>query len=237
MRKLMITTAALLAAGSAYAADLPSRAAPIVYAPVFTWAGFYIGLNAGYGFSDSHTTAFVDVGIAPGAAYTFSQGDNGGFIGGAQIGYNWQFGQIVAGVEADIQYADLGHHRDFAPYYFGGGGSSGNYFGTVRGRLGYAFDRALVYLTGGLAYGDFGGSDFFGGSDTKAGWTLGGGFEYAFTPNWTARIEGLYVAVNRGNRYGTVTGLTGGGATTTYAVTSGKNNDVGIVRVGVNYKF
>lgn len=230
---LLAATALTVMSGVASAADLPTSKgapmAPVVYAPVFTWQGFYVGLNAGYGFSDNRNVTFTS---GTGVVTTFSDSNDGGFVGGGQIGYNWQFGQIVAGVEADIQYADLGRKSDFAPFYYGGGNDS-SYFGTVRGRLGYAFDRALIYVTGGLAYGDVGGSSF-GSNNTKAGYTLGAGVEYAFTPNWTAKIEGLYVNIDRGNRGYVVAGPT---AATTYAVTSGKNNDFGVVRVGLNYKF
>jgi outer membrane immunogenic protein len=232
---LLAATALTVMSASASAADLPTSKgapiAPIVYAPVFTWTGFYVGLNAGYGWQESRSVSFYDARTGANLA-TFSNGSDGGFVGGGQIGYNWQFGQFVAGVEADIQYADLGgNNNGFAPYYFGGNSNNGNYFGTVRGRLGYAFDRALIYVTGGLAYGDVG-SNVFSNSDTRAGWTVGGGLEYAFTPNWTAKIEGLYVNIDRGNNNGGVLLAVPG-----VAVATNKNNDFGVVRVGVNYKF
>ena len=137
-----------------------------------------------------------------------------------------QTGAFVYGAEADIQYANLGRSHNVAGLEFGSR-SSDNYFGTVRGRLGYSFDRALVYVTGGLAYGDIGST---WNKTTKAGWTLGGGVEYAFTNNWTAKIEGLYVNIDRGSRahYDGSTGRT---------YTSDKNSDMGVVRVGLNYKF
>jgi outer membrane immunogenic protein len=224
MRKLLLASVALAAVSApAFAADLPSRkyepAAPVVYAPVFTWTGFYVGLNAGVGFSQSNNTN-VTVG---GVTTTYSSGDNNGFVGGGQVGYNWQTGQFVFGVEADIQYADLGRNNNIGGFYYGG--SSSNYFGTVRGRVGYAFDRALLYVTGGLAYGDVGGGV---SSNTNAGWTVGGGLEYAFTNNWTAKIEGLYVNIDRGS---------GTFVAPTYVVNVDKNSDFGVVRVGLNYKF
>jgi outer membrane immunogenic protein len=231
MRKILLASVALAAVSApALAADLPSRkyepAAPVVYAPVFTWTGFYVGLNAGVGFSQSNNTTVTDFGPVTPGTYTYSQGNNNGFVGGAQAGYNWQTGQFVFGVETDIQYADLGNKHDFGGYYYGGSSNNGNYFGTVRGRVGYAFDRALIYVTGGLAYGDIGGG--IGNSSTKAGYTVGGGLEYAFTNNWTAKIEGLYVNIDRGNAiyYGP-----------TYTVHESKNTDFGVVRVGLNYKF
>ena len=230
---LLAATALTVMSGAASAADLPTSKgapmAPVVYAPVFTWTGFYVGLNAGYGFTNNRDVTFYS---STGAVFTStSRNNDGGFVGGGQIGYNWQFGQIVAGVEADIQYADLGgKNNGFAPIFTSRGNSS-NYFGTVRGRVGYAFDRALIYVTGGLAYGDVGNNGFGNNDDTKVGYALGGGLEYAFTPNWTAKIEGLYVNIDRGNRTTFIAG------TPSYTVVSGKNNDFGVVRAGLNYKF
>jgi len=232
MRSTSLAAAAVALAalsGTALAADLPQRysaPAPAVYAPVFTWTGFYVGLNAGYGWQNSSDISFYNTAL--GTTAVLSNSNDGGFVGGAQAGYNWQMGQFVFGAEADIQYADLGGNGNWAPYYYGGS-SNGNYFGTVRARLGFAVDRALFYVTGGLAYGDVGHS-IFGGSGTKAGWTVGAGVEYAFTPNWTARIEGLYVNIDRGNGSGYLVG-------TPYYVTSSKSNDFGVIRAAINYKF
>ena len=231
MRKLLLAATALTAVSApAFAADLPSRttapAAPVAYAPpAFTWTGFYIGVNAGYGWSNCGDTTFA----GPGGTFVFSSGDDGGFVGGGQIGYNMQTGAFVWGLETDIQYADFGGDRTYGG--FAVTSSNGNYFGTVRGRIGFAMDRALFYVTGGLAYGDIG-DRIFGSNDTRAGWTLGGGVEYAFTNNWTAKVEGLWVNIDRGNRYGSYTDLTG-----TYLVTQSKNNDFGVIRAGLNYKF
>jgi outer membrane immunogenic protein len=232
MRKsLMAATVLSALSAPAFAADLPSRqvapAAPVAYAPVFTWTGFYVGLNAGYGWANSNDVSFVNT--VTGATTTFSNGNDGGFVGGGQLGYNFQTGAFVFGLETDIQYADLGGSTTYG--VFGTYGNNGNYFGTVRGRLGFAMDRTLLYVTGGLAYGDIG-SNIFGGDDTRVGWTVGGGVEYAFTNNWTAKLEGLYVNIDRGNRGGVVAV-----GPSTFAVTQGKNNDFGVVRVGLNYKF
>lgn len=148
--------AGTLAAGSARAADLPRRAeAPPVLPipPAFTWTGFYVGVNAGYGFK-SATSRFTD------ATYgTVTGGGNGGgIVGGAQAGYNYQFtpgSGFVVGLETDFQGAGFARGSTAAigttPYY--NVSPSLDYFGTVRGRVGYAFDRWLLYGTGGLAYG------------------------------------------------------------------------------------
>ena len=157
----------------------PGRPAPITttYVPVFTWTGFYVGVNAGYGWTQSNNVTFT---TPTGLWTTYSSGNNSGFTGGGQIGYNMQYNQFVFGLETDIQYADFGKKN----YYSTGLGpfptfatDNGNYFGTVRGRVGYAIDRTLIYVTGGLAYGDVG--QTVGNASTNWGWTLGGGVEYA----------------------------------------------------------
>jgi len=235
MRKLLLASASLAAlSGTAFAADLPARstapAAPIVYAPIFTWTGFYVGVNAGIGFGGkSSSTTFVPAPGTVGPVVYYSGDDQSGFVGGAQAGYNWQTGPFVIGAEADIQYADLGKKYYYSD--FGLSSDAGSYFGTVRLRAGYAFDRFLVYATGGLAYGDVG-ERLFGGSNTRAGWTVGGGVEYAFTNNWTVKLEGLYVNIDQGNNTGTISTDIGD-----YLVERSKNNDFGVVRVGLNYKF
>jgi outer membrane immunogenic protein len=240
-----VAFAGLVSASTAFAADLPARVAPPpvipVAVPIFTWTGFYLGVNAGYGFgTNDDSTVFV-----PGVGLVNSGGgDNGGFVGGGQIGYNYQIGQFVLGVETDLQFADLGNDRNdafigAAPFFGAGGGAGLDYFGTVRARAGFAIDRALIYATGGFAYGGgdsnnncFVGTVFAGcgGNDTATGWTLGGGLEYAFTNNLTAKLEGLYVNLDRGNQ-DVVNPATG-------IVFPGNNNtEFGVVRAGLNYKF
>jgi outer membrane immunogenic protein len=185
---------------------------------LFTWTGFYVGVNAGYGWSTGNNDVFI-----PGIG-TVSSGDNGGFVGGGQIGYNYQIGSFVVGVETDLQYADIGGRRDDNLALGFNDNGSDNYFGTVRARAGVAFDRALLYVTGGFAYGDVGGN----GGGSNGGWTLGGGVEYAFTNNLTAKIEGLYVNIDRSNDRFLVP---------TTAFLSNRDNEFGVVRAGLNYKF
>jgi outer membrane immunogenic protein len=235
MRALLLSTVALAAISStALAADLPSRTAPVtpVYAPVFTWTGLYIGLNAGVGWADNTNVFISDTRLG---STSLSVGSDAGFVGGGQIGYNFQTGAFVFGVEADIQYADLSSKANWSgySYTFNGGGSQ--YFGTVRARAGYAFDRVLVYVTGGLAYGGLN-DNWWGGDNSNTGWTIGGGVEYAFTNNWTAKIEGLYVNLDNGSHTETVA-YTSGGVPAVATVSSGSSQGGGVVRVGVNYKF
>ncbi|GGG34222.1 membrane protein [Chelatococcus composti] len=225
MKKILlagVAAAGLIASGAAaFAADLPSRnvapVAPAPVLPIFTWTGFYAGVNAGYGWGEFSKAPGFD--------------DPDGFVGGAQIGYNYQIGQFVVGLETDIQYSDLsGKTRPvtFADGNVGVGRGEVEYFGTVRGRIGAAFDRALIYVTGGLAYGEtkFRGLDTTAGlsfskSKTTAGWTIGGGLEYAFTDNITAKAEYLYVDLGDNRYYGA------NKAETKFSV----------VRAGLNYKF
>lgn len=214
--------AALLASTTAFAADLPSRkqapVAPVVYAPAFTWTGAYVGLNAGYGFGKITK------------AGTYFE-DPKGFVGGGQVGYNYQLpNNVVVGVETDLQYADLRSKVNATGVAAGlpAGTKNGvEYFGTVRPRVGYAMDRTLLYVTAGLAYGNqkLNVPGVGSGSSTNLGWTAGGGAEYAFTNNITGKVEGLYVNLDNHNYV----------ATTRVSTKSG--SEFGVVRAGVNYKF
>jgi outer membrane immunogenic protein len=234
MKKILLSSVALLGlTAGAMAADLPSRRAPapvvpVAVVPVFTWTGFYLGVNAGGAWNTNNDKVFV-----PGVG-TVGGNSNAGFTGGGQIGYNYQMGMFVLGVETDLQYADLGRkNNDFLLLgnnaALVGRGSSNNFFGTVRARAGVAFDRALVYATGGFAYGDVG--NRFGGNSTNGGWTVGAGIEYAFTNNLTAKVEGLYVNLERNNNDLVALGLANA------AAIKNKNNEFGVIRAGLNYKF
>ena len=223
MKKILLASVALFGfAGAATAADLPVRAAPpapvFSAVPVFTWTGFYVGVNAGYGWQDSNDgSVFVPGGTIPGVAGggTIVYGDDNGdgFVGGGQIGYNYQIGSFVVGLEGDIQYADFGGDDRFD---FDRDGiadddfNNSDWFGTVRARAGVAFDRALIYATGGFAF-----------ADDATGWTVGGGLEYAFTNNLSAKVEGLYVNLDQDDNF------------------LGIDNDAefGVVRAGLNFRF
>lgn len=200
MKKLLAgLVLAAAAAAPAHAADLayPAPAAYAAPAPVFSWTGFYVGGNAGYGWG---TADYSD--------------DTDGFLGGVQAGYNWQVGQVVFGLETDIQASNI-ESPNFTL----------DYFGTIRARLGFAMDQFLVYGTGGFAYGS-GSYEVLGltNSQTQTGWTIGAGGEYAFAPNWSARVEYLYVDLGSQN-FDTITGPVDVGT------------DANIVRLGVNYRF
>src|SRR4051812_37562754 len=385
MKKLLLSSVALLGLTvGATAADLPLRPVtlPYVAVPVFTWTGFYVGVNAGYGWHDDNNDDSLNNGLGfnglgTGLAVQTNAGlqpvvpltgnnsvlDNGrrgrdGFVGGGQVGYNYQFtpgSGFVIGIEADAQYADFRRNDDdcvFGGCGFGGFGGLGSggvftaspvapiapgsgianptgvgtgalgnvalfngglggfggfgtglngrrdieWFGTVRGRLGYAWDRLLVYATGGFAYTDrdnrndceFGGCFGFGtggvangaalvntgfyinpaalfaGSlvgptgggfffeernNNNWGWTVGGGVEYAFTNNITAKIEVLYVNFDNDRRNnngfgGNVVGVSNTGAAVVDGQLGGlgfdnnrRRDDFAVVRAGLNFKF
>jgi outer membrane immunogenic protein len=265
MKKILLSSVALLGfTAGAMAADLPSRAAPapmIAAVPIFTWTGFYVGVNAGYGWGDSNANSiFVPAGTfvtAPLASGVVDFDDEGGdgFVGGGQVGYNYQIGQFVIGVEADLQFADLGGGSGtafvpagFPATYVPAGTAGGlDYFGTVRARLGFAFDRALLYATGGLAFGGGDGGDNFNGflnddgDDTRTGWALGGGVEYAITNNLTFGLEGLWVNLDRSDNgafIGTETVL--GNVVPVFAPgvrDDDDENDFFVARAKLNFKF
>ncbi|GJD96079.1 outer membrane protein [Methylobacterium iners] len=278
VKKILLAGAATaLISGAASAADLPRRAAPPVFVPVpvFTWTGAYFGINAGYAFSDNRdirTSGLNNLG-APGGANLQLNVDRGlrrgsvpleqdGFTGGGQIGYNYQFtpgSGIVVGLEADAQYTDLQRRRVetiFNPVFNPNVLTNVyqhdvNFIGTVRGRLGYAFDRVLVYGTGGFAYGDVtqtvtfqtGAPITYAGSraNIQTGYAYGGGIEYAlptdsflnFFKSSAVTIKAEYLRYDLGDR-SVLVGSTGGpgiGYVSTFS-TEGS-----LARAGLNYKF
>ena len=246
MKKFLMASAALLTmVASASAADLYTKA-PVHAAPVINWTGFYVGLNAGYGGGESV------LGLNAGPITFDMNNKSNGFLGGAQIGYNWQAGQIVYGLEADIQGSDVKSTSGLGLLgALGGGGGGGgfggdigttvDYFGTVRGRIGLMpWDRSLVYATGGLAYGQTTTSFLLPlGSNTKVGWTVGAGFEYMIAQNWSLKTEYLYVDLGKDDlNLGALGAIGGGGGP--FPVGAGgitEQTRMHVVRAGVNYHF
>jgi outer membrane immunogenic protein len=156
------------------------------------WAGFYAGVNAGSGWNDR--VQFEQI-TATGSEFGLNA--KGGF-GGGQVGYNWQgvwHPHLVLGVEADIQGSDISDTINAGHIVFK---NSLDWFGTVRGRLGYAFGPSLVYGTGGFAYGGIR-NEFtpFKFNDTATGYTVGGGLEYKFSPAWSAKVEYQFINLGR----------------------------------------
>lgn len=208
-----LAAATLLAAAPAFAADLPqpypTKAPPVAVAPAFSWTGFYLGANTGYSWG-SGKGGISDL-------------DPQGWLGGGQVGFNYQFGNnVVLGAEADLQGSNI---TDSAIDGVWDPRSKMDYFGTVRGRIGYAFDNVMPYFTGGLAWGhnEITNRDLGISSDnTHVGWTVGGGLEYALSNNWTVKAEYLYMDL--GDEYYSSIGEDAGLKTST-------------ARIGVNYKF
>ncbi|MEW6255663.1 MAG: outer membrane protein [Pseudomonadota bacterium] len=224
-----LSAAVLPASAADLARSYPTKA-PVVAVPVFSWTGFYIGGNVGWSWLNNDLNVSPAFGIP---ATSLSVGDANGFTGGLQVGYNWQFvNNVVLGIEADVQWADLGSSSvaivPYGPFAAGFTDGSLNAFGTVRARLGYAMDRFMPYVTGGLAWGttDYGSIYGVDTSSTNWGWTIGGGVEYAFTNNWTAKIEYQYIDLE--------------GSSYTIAPTLGSisaDTQLNVVKVGINYKF
>jgi outer membrane immunogenic protein len=237
----------------ATAADMPVKAPP---PPLFSWSGFYIGGNVGWGTvrdeSLPYCTSPAGVLMGLGCTDVFGgrvRGD--GFIGGGQAGYNWQIGHWVLGIETDFQGTDIsGSDVVTGPFNvvglkFQSPASTYNtseklsWLGTTRGRLGLAFDRLLIYATGGVAYGDasvsqnlaFPGVQFTSSaSSTMTGWTAGGGIEYAFAGNWSAKVEGMFYDL------GTIT-TSAFTPSTGFGETKSFNVEGAVARVGVNWRF
>jgi outer membrane immunogenic protein len=260
MRKVLgFVGATLLLAGPAVAADLAvkaPRAAPL--APVFSWTGCYIGANVGGASSKSNFSTSVDPGThlgnpanlaAVSAAGTGSATDTG-FMGGGQVGCNFQSGQWVIGIEGDFDAFDTN------PTLSGGGVlTTGDLFAisnsvktswlaTVRPRAGIAFGPSLLYVTGGVAFTDIKYTQSYADtlfnavgassvSQTKAGWTVGAGWEYAFAPNWSFKAEYLYVKFNSVSADGLIVSQTGG----QNVLHGSADLQSHIGRVGLNFHF
>ena len=238
IRKFLLSSAAILAAtGASFAADLPSRRAPPVYVPpvpVFTWTGIYVGGQIGYEFGRD---AFQYGGILP---YVYGAGYRpDGVVGGAHVGYNFSsqglFGNLlgaggVIGIEGDVNGS--GYSRSVGVIPGVTLSTRTPIDGSIRGRIGFAYDRALFYATGGAAFADLrNGYTNFGFpanvsiGHTRIGYTVGGGVEYAVTNNWSVRAEYRYTD------YGTYTDFPYGAVAVRHKETDNR------VQIGFSYKF
>jgi outer membrane immunogenic protein len=224
MRRVLLACLGMaVLVGSAAAADLPPRFDPVAprtpfAPPVSNWTGLYVGINGGGAWGRSDWTTPV---------LTTGEFDlSGGLVGGT-IGYNWQTGAFLFGLEGDIDWASInGTTNATCPL---GCKTENTWLGTVRGRLGYTYDRFMPYVTGGVAFGDIraSGPGLIGANDTAVGWTVGAGIEFALVNNWTLKAEYLYVDLGDIN-----CGLNCGLATTDNV--SFRTN---IFRGGVNLRF
>jgi outer membrane immunogenic protein len=246
MNKALIAGVALIAlsTGVASAADLSVKAPPaLVYAPpvyAFTWTGFYIGGNIGAAWAQSEWTDSL-------FGLDWGRTSDGRFIGGGQIGFNYQFAgsSFVIGAEADFDW--VGNHNGNGVTVVGPLGhgfnvvSNDTWITTLAARLGFAADRALFYgKFGGGWVGNNGftvtdlttGGAFTSSSNTASGWLVGAGIEYAFTNNWTVKLEYDYLGLP-GRTFvvtGTVIPALAGDTITS-------NHNVQELKLGVNYLF
>jgi outer membrane immunogenic protein len=230
----IIAGAAALAASNAYAADMPVKAAQRTIAPAFSWTGFYAGVNLGYGWARASATSTVTGGTLAGSTVTGSSNMNG-VNGGGQVGFNYQTGAIVWGIEADIQASG---QRQTTTVGALTEEDRLRAFATVRGRVGVTpWDRGLLYVTGGWAWMDARSTVTSGGvtlidlSSNKGGWTVGGGGEWMFAPNWSAKLEYLYMRADN------VTGTAALPAPFGGTITSNARIENNVIRAGLNYHF
>ncbi|WP_420968485.1 outer membrane protein [Bradyrhizobium sp. B120] len=255
-------------AGAVSAADLPERnwtKAPPLVTPAYNWSGFYAGVNVGGGWYDGGnitSSSNITSLIAPDniVRIPVSDSSQSGVTAGGLLGYNYQLGKVVLGVEADFNYADLNSSRGGSTVvtFFHSPTESFNFqttskidwFGTVRGRIGFVpAERLLIYGTGGLAYGEvkthIANSEVFSNgfsrlwlgdnSDVRVGWAAGGGLEYAFTNNWTLRGEYLYVDLGSSGVTATFQGADPLQSQIRY--NASRENRFSVARAALSYKF
>lgn len=240
MKNILLVAAVITGfSASAFAADMPSRKAPavtpVVAAPI--WTGLYVGASAGYGFGKSgqrdQITTYTNFGLADG-----DYKPKGG-LGGVGVGYNWQSHNLVYGLEGDLSFAGISGSSSVCgvgavPLHLCG--TKADAFGTIRGRIGFAMDKTLIYGTGGAAVARIRAYDvgFSGdavvagqsGSAVRLGWAIGAGVEQKLDAQWSLKAEYLYANFSRAS-YFTLEGFT----------PEKVDLSVNILRVGVNYKF
>jgi outer membrane immunogenic protein len=231
MRNLLlagVAVAAIVASSSVMAADVAVpvyKAAPAPVALPVNWTGFYVGVHLGGAWGTKEMTD-------PFFGKSLANASVNGFLGGGQIGYNYQTGWVVLGVEGDLSAADITGSGPFegGPDTFT---SKTDWLATVTGRIGGTVDHALLYVKGGAAWAhDKYSIDFFpgsaSGSETRFGWVFGGGVEYAFTPKWSGKIE--YNYMDFGNKG---VDFCEGGQCETFDI----RQRIHAVKVGLNYKL
>jgi outer membrane immunogenic protein len=229
---LIATAMVLTASGHALAADLPLPSLPPSPSPiVYNWTGLYLGINGGFGTGNSN---WSDGPVGTSGSFPIS-----GFLVGGTLSVNYQIGEYVFGIEGDGDWTNLHGNSGLTCGAISAVvtppvscQTQSQWLATVRGRVGYAFDRILLYGTGGAAFGNMQTglnppSTF--DSTVEAGWTVGAGLEFAFAQNWTAKVEYLFVDLPNGSC--TTVGNCGGAAG---SIVSFNEN---IIRAGLNFKF
>ena len=235
---LLLAGASLFTAGPqvAQAADLPAKARPlpVAAAPVWSWNGFYIGAHVG-GAWGTIESEFADF------PFAIASGTVNGFLGGGQIGYNFQSGIVVFGIEADASWSNI---KGTTPCIIGlfSCKREVDYVGTITGRLGFTADRALIYVKGGAAFAHVDhkvslfGTEITNADKTIWGWTVGTGVEYAITGNWSAKLE--YNFMDFGSQhldFPLSVGFINDGVPFNVAVDT--KTYIHAVKFGVNYRF
>jgi outer membrane immunogenic protein len=234
MKWTLVAAAIIVVAarGHASAADLPVPSLPPPEPPAFyNWTGFYVGINGGFGTGNSN---WSDGPVGTTGTFPIS-----GYLIGGTIGANYQIGQYVFGIEGDGDWTNLRGNSGLTCGAISavvpppdGCQTQSEWLATLRGRVGYAFDRILLYGTAGAAFGNIqtglNPPSTFDNS-TEAGWTVGAGIEFAFAQNWTAKVEYLFVDLPNG-------------ACTTVGNCAGAAGSIvsfneSVIRAGVNFKF
>jgi len=259
VRKLLLASTAVVWGGTAFAADLPPRVpakAAMAYAAApapFSWTGCYVGAHTGAGWSH---TGFSDPSgtiIAP-LGDVIGDNSGAGFVGGGQIGCDYQFAtNWVVGLAGDFSWADISGETD-DPFFAGKAPfgapapltlhSRTDFLASATGRIGYAWDRFLIYGKGGFAWSHdkYEANNFncttiafvscnTSASDTRLGWTAGGGLEWAFASNWSVLVE--YDHYGFGTKSLTFTDPANPG----FPVNFNVKQDIDVVKIGVNYRF
>jgi outer membrane immunogenic protein len=242
---------------AAQAADMPTKGSAT---PIYSWSGCYVGINVGAGGAGSDFTTTIGNGthLLPADAALVSNSGTGsanatGFLGGGQTGCNWQSGLIVYGLEGDFDYFRSGPSfanntntlSDGVTPFAVTQSLTTDFFATVRPRIGIAADRNLGYITGGAAFTQVNytqsyvdgaiapGAGSAAASKALVGWTVGAGWEHAWTNNWTFKLEYLFASFPTTNAFGAIADGTGG----TNPLHGSADLVIQTVRAGVNFKF
>jgi len=250
MKQVILASVSLLVLGGvASAADMrmPVKAPPPVVEAAPSWTGLYLGAHVGYGWGDSDTTIVTPSGTFP-AGFALDTSHPKGVLGGGQVGVNYQIGQFVFGLEGDGSWGDIhGGETTLSPLVAGRTTLSNtriDWLAMATGRAGLAFQNVLLYVKGGWAWGGFKGDSVTNtatgalvantvGSETRDGWTFGGGIEWMIIPSWSVKAEYNFVdfGTDRVQRL-TTTGVTAG-----TILDRDVKTQLNIVKVGVNYHF
>jgi outer membrane immunogenic protein len=248
MKRLLLGTMALiglLSAGAAQAADMPVKAAPVAAPPPFSWSGFYIGAHVGAGWGTVESNLPFEDFALPISSHTVN-----GFLGGGQVGWNWQINSwLVFGFEGQFSGSDI--KGDAPCLIVFNCHTKVNWLASAAGRVGYAYNQTLYYVKGGGAWAD---SDYradflsagvatFTGSSTRSGWMVGAGIEQAFWTNWSAKLEYNFMDFGTDNIGFAFNNSCGRVKESLLVSTSGSCTNVDVtqkvhlIKFGVNYRF